>query len=160
MDARTRHPERSVRCAVKISLIPILNRLEQKYTNYAEPIYIIDSTVFVSFVTVIAIDIDPKKIQLAKHNATIYKVADRIEFIVGDFFKIAPSLKADVVFLSPPWGGPNYLEQKSTSLRNIVEPHGGKYLFQTSKLISNHIAFYLPRNTNVHEVSAEQFHGE
>jgi 23S rRNA G2445 N2-methylase RlmL len=51
---------------------------------------------------VIAIDIDPVKIELAKHNASVYGVSDRIEFIVGDFFQLAPSLKADVVFLSPP----------------------------------------------------------
>ena len=50
----------------------------------------------------IAIDIDPVKIELARHNASVYGVADRIEFIVGDFFDLAPSLKADVVFLSPP----------------------------------------------------------
>ena len=37
-------------------------------------------------------------------NASVYGVADRIEFIVGDFFDLAKSrmLKADVVFLSPP----------------------------------------------------------
>ena len=117
---------------------------------YAQQLYL-----FLFFVTVIAIDIDPKKIQLAKHNATIYKVADRIEFIIGDFFKIAPSLKADVVFLSPPWGGPNYLDQEMISLQNIMEPQGGRCLFQTAKLISEHIAFYLPRNTNVDEVGAQ-----
>ncbi len=50
----------------------------------------------------IAIDKDPQKIALCKNNATVYGVADRIEFIVGDFFEIAKSLKADVVFLSPP----------------------------------------------------------
>lgn len=59
---------------------------------------------------VIAIDIDPKKIEMAKHNAAIYGVADRIEFIVGDFLTLADSLKADVIFLSPPWGGPQYLK--------------------------------------------------
>lgn len=47
---------------------------------------------------------------MAKHNATIYGVADRIEFIVGDFLTLADSLKADVIFLSPPWGGPQYLK--------------------------------------------------
>ena len=57
----------------------------------------------------IAVDIDPVKIELAKHNAEVYGVADRIEFIVGDYMKLAPFLKADVVFLSPPWGGPQYL---------------------------------------------------
>ncbi len=55
-----------------------------------------------SLFLVIAIDIDPVKIELAKHNASVYGVADRIEFIIGDFFQVAPSLKADVVFLSPP----------------------------------------------------------
>ena len=42
---------------------------------------------------VIAIDIDPVKIECAQHNAAIYGVADYIEFIVGDFFKVAPLLK-------------------------------------------------------------------
>ena len=58
----------------------------------------------------IAIDIDPEKIALARHNATVYGVADRIEFIVGDFFDVVPNITAaDVIFLSPPWGGPDYL---------------------------------------------------
>lgn len=35
---------------------------------------------------VIAIDIDPVKISCAKHNAKIYGVIDKIEFINGDFF--------------------------------------------------------------------------
>jgi len=37
---------------------------------------------------VIAIDIDPAKIELAMHNARDYGVEDRIEFIVGDFFQV------------------------------------------------------------------------
>lgn len=68
----------------------------------------IDKSVF--FFAVIAIDIDPKKIELARHNASVYNVEDRIEFIVGDFLELAPSLKGDVVFLSPPWGGPQYVK--------------------------------------------------
>lgn len=42
---------------------------------------------------VIAIDIDPVKIACAICNAAIYGVADRIEFIVGDYFQIMPRLK-------------------------------------------------------------------
>lgn len=38
---------------------------------------------------VIAIDIDPVKIELARHNARVYGVEDRIQFIVGDFFQVA-----------------------------------------------------------------------
>ena len=49
--------------------------------------------------TVIAIDIDPLKLEYAKHNAKIYGVEDRIDFICADFFTICKSLKADVVFM-------------------------------------------------------------
>lgn len=67
-----------------------------------------DSQFKSQFFTVIAIDIDPKKIKIAKHNAKIYGVSNRIEFIVGDYVTLIHSFKADVIFLSPPWGGPNY----------------------------------------------------
>jgi tRNA G37 N-methylase Trm5 len=42
---------------------------------------------------VVAIDIDPLKIDYARHNAAIYRVDDQIDFIVGDFFVLAPKLK-------------------------------------------------------------------
>jgi len=35
---------------------------------------------------VIAIDIDPKKIELARNNAKVYGVSDRIEFVIGDYY--------------------------------------------------------------------------
>ena len=54
---------------------------------------------------VIAVDICPERVALARFNAGVYGVQDRIQFIVGDFFELAPELKADAVFLSPPWGG-------------------------------------------------------
>lgn len=42
---------------------------------------------------VIAIDIDSNKIDYAQHNATIYGVEDRIDFVRGDTFLLAPKLK-------------------------------------------------------------------
>ncbi|XP_058772314.1 uncharacterized protein LOC131646217 isoform X2 [Vicia villosa] len=42
---------------------------------------------------VIAIDIDPFKIGYARHNASIYRVDDQIDFIMGDFFLLGPKLK-------------------------------------------------------------------
>lgn len=46
---------------------------------------------------VIAIDIDPKKIEYAQHNAAIYGVDDRIDFIKGDSFLLASTLKVLVL---------------------------------------------------------------
>ena len=42
---------------------------------------------------VVAVEIDPRKVELARHNARIYGVEGMIEFVVGDFFRLAPSLK-------------------------------------------------------------------
>ena len=100
--------------------------------------------------TVIAIDIDPEKINLARHNAEVYGVADRIEFIVGDFFLLAPSLKSDVVFLSPPWGGPRYLRAPVFNLE-CMELDGFN-IYRAARSISQNIGYFLPRNTNVDQV--------
>lgn len=54
----------------------------------------------------------------------MYGVEDRIEFIQGDFLKIVPTLTADVVFLSPPWGGPDYLTADVFDLETMIEING------------------------------------
>ena len=90
---------------------------------------------------------------MARNNARVYGVEDRIEFIVGDFFHLAPKLFADVVFLSPPWGGPNYVKDNTFDLNNLMLPKGGIELFKIANRISNHIAYFLPRNIDTVQVS-------
>ena len=117
---------------------------------------------------------------LARHNAQIYGVAHHIEFILADYLSFAKSYlalpktssrKIDVVFLSPPWGGPSYLtsspsnrsgvgdeeatddEHPSYSLSSIQPIHGAE-LFQLTRQITPNIAYYLPRNTSLDEISA------
>jgi trimethylguanosine synthase len=107
----------------------------------------------IKFISVIAIDIDPKKIALARHNADVYGVADRIEFVVGDFLRLAPSLQADLVFLSPPWGGPQYLNVDAYDIETMMQPVGGTHLYNVSKDITENIAYYVPRNINTDQVS-------
>lgn len=135
-----------------------------------------------TFLLVIALDVSPVRLALARHNAQIYGVADRIEFVLSDFFSFVKAYgtipsnrqsdqsnarKIDVVFLSPPWGGPSYLEglapedvqdvpTSSTpadySLSSI-RPVNGSELFHISRTITKNIAYYLPRNTRVMEIS-------
>ena len=102
---------------------------------------------------VIAIDIDPLKIALARHNATVYGVADRIEFIVGDYMKLIPHLKADVVFLSPPWGGPNYANAEVFDVKTMITLDGVR-VFEETKTITNNIAYFMPRNVDVEQLSS------
>ncbi|KAG2183783.1 hypothetical protein INT43_006794, partial [Umbelopsis isabellina] len=102
---------------------------------------------------VIAIDIDPIKLHCAKHNAEIYGVADRIEFILGDFMQLAPSLKADVVFLSPPWGGPSYIGAEVFDLETMI-PMNGLELYAKAKAITSNVAYFVPRNTDPKQLAS------
>ncbi|TRM63222.1 RNA cap guanine-N2 methyltransferase-domain-containing protein, partial [Schizophyllum amplum] len=147
---------------------------------------------------VIALDTDATRLALARHNAQIYGVADRIEFILTDFVAFAEaylsrvdaskqsatggsvnalgnnasSRKIDVVFLSPPWGGPSYLQGTSRPASPVkgssdisptehptyslasIRPLPGDELFALSRRISRNVAYYLPRNTDLAEIGA------
>lgn len=53
---------------------------------------------------VVAIEADAARLALARHNAGIYGVADRVRFVRGDALLEVPRRSADVLFVDPPWG--------------------------------------------------------
>ncbi|NXA70752.1 TGS1 synthase, partial [Mohoua ochrocephala] len=97
---------------------------------------------------VIAIDIDPEKLRLARHNAEVYGVAEHIDFLCGDFLALAAGLRADVVFLSPPWGGPDYATAEIFDIQTMICPDGYPFL------ITNNIVYFLPRNADINQVAS------
>ncbi|KAH7903583.1 RNA cap guanine-N2 methyltransferase-domain-containing protein [Hygrophoropsis aurantiaca] len=133
---------------------------------------------------VIALDTSPIRLALARHNAVIYGVADRIEFILADYISFAHSHLSrpqkgrpiDVVFLSPPWGGPSYISPSAELLEknevnstedvttevsshpeyslSSIKPIHGAQLFHLSRKITSNVAYYLPRHTNLEEISS------
>jgi hypothetical protein len=123
---------------------------------------------------VIAIENDPIRLACAKSNAALYGVQDRIEFILGSYIELIPKLKADVVFLAPPWGGIDYQitsntqvewtedgqrkERKLTSrvydLHHHLQPISGIELYSRSLSITPHIAFSLPKNCDYQQIAA------
>ncbi|XP_042056735.1 uncharacterized protein LOC121801328 isoform X1 [Salvia splendens] len=102
---------------------------------------------------VIAIDIDPIKIDYARHNAAVYGVDERIDFINGDSFSLAPKLKADTVFCSPPWGGPDYSKVAKFDINSMLKPRDGKSLFDAGKQIAPKIVMFLPRNVDINQLA-------
>jgi len=86
---------------------------------------------------------------MARHNAEIYGVAEKIEFIVGDIFLIYKNLKADVLFMSSPWGVPGYSRSKCYSIKTMCNDHDvreGFTIFDIVKTINPNIAFHMPKN--------------
>ena len=86
---------------------------------------------------VYAIDIDPIKIELCKNNTKVYECRNNIEYICSDFLKIN-NIKADFVFLSPPWGGMDYKSESSYSLTEWIEPNIYD-IIKTSKNLANNL---------------------
>ncbi|CAE7525852.1 Tgs1, partial [Symbiodinium necroappetens] len=96
--------------------------------------------------SVVAVDTDPGRLSDARHNAGIYGVADRIDFVHDDFAHFAEVYSGppiDAVFLSPPWGGPGHLESNYFSLRDVQVPDI-VHLFAAAAKLSPRVALYLP----------------
>lgn len=102
---------------------------------------------------VIAVDIDPVKLDLAYNNAQVYGVEDQIEFIRADYMCVAADLKADAVFLSPPWGGPDYVSADIFDIKTMMNLDGFD-VFQLSQKITKNIIYFIPRNTDVEQVAS------
>ena len=60
---------------------------------------------------VYAIEIDSKRIEMAKNNLKVYGLDHKVTFIEGDYFDEAPKIDAEAVFIAPPWGGPDYAQK-------------------------------------------------
>lgn len=102
---------------------------------------------------VLAIDIDPWKVEMARHNAYLYGVRDRIQFIVGDAMVLLPRLRADAVLLSPPWGGVDYDDDGAHGggafdLDRDMLPCSGLRIFDAACATAPAVAYYLPRRTD------------
>uniref|UniRef100_A0A3Q3XBL0 Trimethylguanosine synthase n=1 Tax=Mola mola TaxID=94237 RepID=A0A3Q3XBL0_MOLML len=106
---------------------------------------------------VLAIDINPERLELARHNAMVYNVADRIEFLQGNFLHLSPRLRGDVVFLSPPWGGPDYLTAEVFDIKTMMEPNGYPLLYMLEMqliLLHYNIVYFLPRNADMDQIAS------
>lgn len=111
--------------------------------------------------------------QLARHNAGVYGVSDRIEFIHADFMHlagvlalpilltclspfilrkhnsdlplrdVAESMRADVVFLSPPWGGPGYKDVAVFDIETMMGGLNGADILRKALRVAPNVGFEL-----------------
>jgi len=102
---------------------------------------------------VIAIENVNSRLMDAKHNAEIYNVAHKIDFILGDAFQIVRSFtgKVDAMFVAPPWGGPNYEDGGFFDF--------GRFQYQLGDLVdfalqvTPNVAISLPRTSSPREIA-------
>jgi trimethylguanosine synthase len=104
---------------------------------------------------VVAVDTDAGRLDDAAHNAAVYGVQGRIQFVHDDFVHFARSYSGppvDAVFLSPPWGGPGHLDTEHFSLKDVECPDIVD-LFSAAVSMSPRVVLYLPRHVDLHEIA-------
>lgn len=109
---------------------------------------------------VIAVEINPKNLEQAQHNARIADVFDRIKFISGDILNKSildeiPSI--DAAFLDPDWAMAGKVKTAHTSKLSNTQPSADKLFTEINKLTQN-IALRLPREIDLSELKGLPTH--
>lgn len=85
---------------------------------------------------VIAVDVDRDRLDMARHNASIYGVADRIDFVCDDLGRVIDRLRGGALVLDPPWGGRDYdrarvaLSDLGMDVARILERFSGRVVLK------------------------------
>ena len=67
------------------------------------------------FKTVNAVEINRLHCDALENNINEYK-RNNINIVCNDYLKVMTKLKQDIIYLDPPWGGPDYKKEKSVNL--------------------------------------------
>jgi len=62
-----------------------------------------------------AVELDPIRFEYLKHNMDLFECKN-IDFYNDDYLNIMKKLNQDVIYIDPPWGGPDYKNKKSLRL--------------------------------------------
>ena len=112
-----------------------------------------------AFERVLAVDTDPGRLEMARANCAVYGVAHRVEFVCADARPVLGSAamrryRPDAVFLSPPWGGPDYLLEDEYDAEADLLPEACSALLARALACAPQCAVFLPRNTSRASVDA------
>lgn len=70
------------------------------------------------FAEVNAVEFDGSRARMLEHNMEVIRARAKIpvNILTGSYTELMHTLSQDIVFLDPPWGGPDYKQQKSVEL--------------------------------------------
>lgn len=87
---------------------------------------------------------------MARHNATIYGVSDRILFAQGDARALLGAVRVDSIYLDPPWGGMEAAERPRFGLGDF-RPSAAELLPAALAAAAN-VAISVPPNFDFSEL--------
>jgi predicted RNA methylase len=101
---------------------------------------------------VIGVDSNESRIEMARKNAELYEVSNKIKFIVGDVLDIEllKTIKADVALLDPGWSTKTMDRSSHVSDINLTQPSLKKMFDFTAQYVTKNIVARVPA-TFTHE---------
>jgi predicted RNA methylase len=98
---------------------------------------------------VIAVDNNKVRLSCCKHNAGVYDCKDNIKYILSDVVEylehmISKGEVVDGIFMSPPWGGPDYVKELDFDFSMM--PIDWDRVIKLSLIVSKNLALFLPRS--------------
>jgi hypothetical protein len=103
----------------------IITNLISKYLNNKIDIVITDAMACIggdtltfakTFTKVNAIEMDKTRYDYLKHNMNLFNI-NNINYYNDDYLNIYDKLTQDVIYIDPPWGGPEYKSKKSVKIK-------------------------------------------
>jgi trimethylguanosine synthase len=101
--------------------------------------------------TVIAIDTNERRLEMARKNASVYGVHDQITFIHGDARDALRELTFDTVHFDPPWGGTDYVKKPFFRFADFAPPAEELLALAFKKTAA--VAIIVPPNFDFRELS-------
>lgn len=98
--------------------------------------------------SVVAVDRDASRLSLARHNAGVYGVAERIVFRADDAWSVAMEGRFDTIVLDPPWGGRDY-DREDLPIAALGMDLAPFFALPARLLLK------LPKSARVHELPGE-----
>jgi len=103
----------------------IITNLISKYLNNKTDIIITDAMACIggdtlsfakTFTKVNAIEMDKIRFEYLKHNMNLFNI-NNICYYNDDYLNVYDKLTQDVIYIDPPWGGPEYKNKKSIKIK-------------------------------------------
>jgi len=107
-------------------------------------------------VHVISCEINISRAKMVKFNIDKYFLGNKVDLICANFLTLCPILKPDLIFLSPPWGGPDYyVKSKSFKLENMyIGKLNGIEILEKALEITPNVIYFLPKNTDLGQIQS------
>lgn len=112
----------------------------------------------------LGVDTDADRLRAAAANATLYGVRGRCDFVRADWNSLSEAMARhrprgacapDLLFLSPPWGGPDYLAAERYDLtQRMAGEADAAALLRGARALASRVAFFLPRNVAAADAAA------